>query len=105
MTAINAPKVNNQELVSSVLVDLASVDLISDFIPSKLNEDKVTTEVDKEDFTNTFICHIIFYAVFCFSLVLHIFIDLGLGFFIQKILVQRIITGDKFFFDKSPSFA
>ena len=109
MTTSAAPKVNDQELVSFGLVESASVNSFADFIPSKFDEGQVSTEQDtekeKQDFKNTFICHLIFYAVLCVSIVLHILIDLGLGSFIKNKFVQLIEVGKKTIFEKRPAFA
>ncbi len=102
MTATAAPTVKDQELVSFGLVESASVNSINDFIPSKLNESEVSSE--KSDFINTFICHLIFYAIFCVSLVLHILIDLGLGSFIKNKFVQLIGPGRHTATPKNPIF-
>ena len=109
MTATAAPTVKDQELVSCGLVESASVNSFADFIPSKFNERNVSTEketeIEKDDFKNTFICHLIFYAFFCVSLVLYILIDLGVGSFIKNKLVQLMGLGKKTVFEKSPAFA
>tara|TARA_B100000700_G_scaffold171955_1_gene189926 strand:+ start:86 stop:415 length:330 start_codon:yes stop_codon:yes gene_type:complete len=109
MTTSAAPKVNDQELVSFGLVESASVNSFADFIPSKFDEGQVSTEQDtekeKQDFKNTFICHLIFYAVFCVAIVLHILIDLGLASFIKNKFVQLIELGKKTLFEKKPAFA
>ncbi len=97
--------VKDQELVSFGLVESASVNSINDFTPSLMNEDKVNTDKEKEDFANTFICHLIFYLVLCVSIVLHILIDLGLGLFIKNKFVQLISLGKKTFFSVKPAFA
>ena len=103
MTATVAPIVKDQELVSCGLVESASVHSITDFTPSKWKESTVTEE--KENFVNTFICHLIFYSIFCVSIVLHILIDLGLGSFIKNKLSHLIGLGKKTFLEKSPAFA
>ena len=105
MTATSSPIVKDQEFVSFGLVESASVNSISDFTPSKLIVNRVNASMDKEDFVNTFICHLIFYSFFCFSLVLHIFIDLGLGSFVKNKFVQLIGFGKNRAFEKSPVFA
>ena len=105
MTATTAPIVKDQEFASFGLVESASVNSISDFTPSNLNVNKVTASMDKQDFVNTFICHLIFYAVFCISLVLHILIDLGLGSFIKKQFTQLIPFEKKTVLKSSPAFA
>ena len=103
MTVTTAPKVKEQELSSYGLVESASVNSITDFIPFESNQNKVKKE--KEDFSNIFICHLIFYAVFCVSLVLYIFIDLGLGSFLKNKFVHLIGHRKKIIFDKTPAFA
>ena len=105
MTATSSPIVKDQEFVSFGLVESASVNSISDFTPSKLIVNRVSASMDKEDFVNTFICHLIFYSVFCFSLVFHILIDLGLGSFVKNKFVQLIGFGKKSAFEKNPVFA
>ena len=104
-----APTVKDQELVSFGLVESASVNSIADFIPSKLNEnlekEENQTEKGKEDFINSFICHLIFYTVLCVSIVLHILIDLGLGSFIKNKFDQLMEFGKKNIFEKTPAFA
>ena len=109
MTATAAPTVKDQESLSFGLVESASVNSFADFIPSKLNESKVNTqkeaEKEKEDFNTTIICHLIFYALFCITLVLHILIDLGLGSFIKNKFVQLMGIGKKTVYDKKTAFA
>ena len=107
MTATAPSTVNNQELVSYGLIETASVCSITDFNPSKLkeNEINVTYAQEKEDFINTFICHLIFYAFFCVACVIHIFIDLGLEALIKERFSKFIGLEKKPFFTKSPAFA
>ena len=105
MTATTAVPVKDQELLSFGLVESASVNSIADFIPSKSNEILVNTERKNQDFTNMFICHLIFYLFFCVSLVLYILIDLGLGSFIKKQFVYLTGLVKKKLVDKKPAFA
>ena len=109
MPTTAAPTVKDHELTSLGLLESASVNTFADFTPSKFNESQVTSQIgkdkEKEDFINTFICHLLFYAVFCISIVLHILIDLGLGSFIKKQFVHLMELGSKAIFEKSPSFA
>ncbi len=105
MTSTTASTVKDQELVSSRLVESASVNSIADFQPSKLNEKNFVDTSENIEFVNSFICHLIFYAVFCISLVLHILIDLGLGSFLKKTLIQLIGIIRNDFVEKSPAFA
>tara|TARA_Y100001968_G_scaffold295305_1_gene302573 strand:- start:433 stop:750 length:318 start_codon:yes stop_codon:yes gene_type:complete len=105
MTVTSAPTVKDQELVPSGLIESASVNSIADFIPSKLNAKEVIAEKRKDEFINTFICHLIFYAFFCISLVLHILIDLGLGAFAKKSFIQLIDIAKHNYVEKKPAFA
>lgn len=107
MTATASPTVKNQELVQFGLVESEDVTSMTDFTLSKVNERKANTAKKKEDFVNTFICHLIFYAVFCVSLVLHILIDLGFGSFIKKKIPHLHLIGfrKETVMDKSPAFA
>ncbi len=104
MTAY-APTVKDQELVSFGLIESASVNSIADFIPSELNQSQESTERENDDFKNTFICHLIFYAFFVVTLVLHILIDLGLGSFIKNKFFELIGPRGKTLFGKAPAFA
>tara|TARA_B100001250_G_C19025544_1_gene455156 strand:+ start:170 stop:487 length:318 start_codon:yes stop_codon:yes gene_type:complete len=105
MTVTTAPTLKDPELGSFGFVESASVHSITDFIPEKTNESKVTTEKQKDDFINSFICHLLFYVVFCVSLVLHILIDLGFGSFLKNKFVQLIRLGKKNVLETSPAFA
>ena len=109
MPTTAAPTVKDHELTSLGLLESASVNSFADFTPSKFNESQVISQIvkdkEKEDFINTFICHLLFYAVFCISIVLHILIDLGLGSFIKNQFVNLMELGNKTIFEKSPSFA
>ena len=105
MTATATPTVKDQELMSYGLVESASVNSFADFIPSKSNESKVTIKKTKDDFKNTFICHLIFYAFLCISLVLYIFIDLGLGNFLKNKFVHLMAHENKTVIEKTTAFA
>ena len=105
MTATATPTVKDQDLISSGLVESASVNSFADFIPSKLNKHEVVAEQDKNEFINIFICHLIFYAVFCISIVMHILIDLGLGTFIKKTFSELVELAKNNFVEKNPAFA
>ena len=105
MTVTNAPTVRNQELVSTGLLESASVKSITDFTLSKSIESKVVEGNEKESFVNIFICHLIFYAVFCLAIVLHILIDLGLGSFLKNKIDQFVGIGMKSVSEKSLAFA
>ena len=105
MTATAANTVKDQELISSGLVESASVNSFADFIPSKMNKHVVIAEQEKNEFINIFICHLIFYTVFCISIFMHILIDLGLGSFVKKAFIFVIETAKNNFVEKNPAFA
>ncbi len=105
MTATAAPTVKDQELMPFGLVESASVNSIGDFVPSNLNETEENTEKPLNEFINIFICHLIFYAVFCISLVLHILIDLGLGSFVKNKFLQLIEIAKSIVVERNPAFA
>ena len=105
MTTTAAPTVKGKELVGFGLVESANINSITNFTPSKTNEKEANTEKEKEDFVNIFICHLIFYAVFCVSLVLHILIDLGLVTFIKNKYTQFFGSIKVTIFEKSSAFA
>ena len=105
MTVTAAPTVKDQELFSFGLVESAGVNSFADLVPSKLNKSQLATEIKNDDFKDTFICHLIFYAFFCVSLALYLLIDLGLGSFIKKKFVQLIGVRKKTDFVKRPAFA
>ena len=105
MTATAAPTVKDQELMPHGLVESAIVNSLSDFTSSNSNESEPNNEKKVNDFINTFICHLIFYAVFCISLVLHILIDLGLGSLIKNQFLQLFEISKNTVFVKNLSFA
>ena len=105
MTATAPQTVKDKELLPFGLVESANVNSFADFIPSNLNETEVNEEKEKNGFINIFICHLIFYAVFCISLVLHILIDLGLGSVVKNKLLQLIESVKNTYVEKNPAFA
>ena len=105
MNTAAAPTVKDQELMPFGLVESAGVNAFADFVPSKLNESESKEEKEKNDFINIFICHLIFYAVFCISLVLHILIDLGFGSFVRNLFVQLIENSKNRGLEEDPAFA
>ena len=82
-----------------------SFDSFADFVPSNFNKTEANDEKELNDFVNIFICHLIFYAVFCISLALHILIDLGLGSFVKNKFLQLIEIAKNTVIEKNPAFA
>ena len=105
MTASASQAVKDQELLPFGLVESASINSFEVFVPSNLNETEANEEKKNDDFINIFICHLIFYSVFCISLVLHILIDLGLGSFVKNKFLQVIESVKNTVVEKNPAFA
>ena len=105
MTATADESVKEQELISFGFVESAGVNSIAEFVPSNLNVMETNEAKEKNDFINIFICHLIFYAVFCISLLMHILIDLGLGSFIKNKFIQLIEITKTIVVERSPAFA
>ena len=103
MTATAAPTVKDQELVPFGLVESASVNAFDDFLPSKLTE--MEAKEEKNEFINIFVCHLIFYSIYCISLVLYILIDLGLGSFVKKQFIRFIEIAKNAVIQQNPAFA
>ena len=74
----------DQELAQFGWVESIATNSITDFKSPKIEFEQQATNEKESDLIDTFICHLIFYMVFCYSLFLYIFIDLGLGFFLKN---------------------
>jgi hypothetical protein len=77
-------KIIDQELAQFGWIESIATNSISDFNSPKIAVKEQTTNEKESDLIDTFICHFIFYVVFCYSLFLYIFIDLGFGFFLKN---------------------
>ena len=104
-TATSSPTVKAQELMPHGLVESESVSSFADLVSSNLNKTELNKEKKINNFINTFICHLIFYAVFCISLVLYILIDLGLLSLVKNQFLKLIEIAKGFFVLKNLSFA
>ena len=80
----SALKIIDQELAQFGWVESIATNSISDFKSPKIDIKEQTINEKESDLIDTFICHLIFYVVFCYSLFLYIFIDLGFGFFLKN---------------------
>ncbi len=72
----SAQTVIDQELAQFGWIDSVATNSISDFnstIVEEANDEK------NSDFIDIYICHFIFFAIYCYSLFLYIVIDLGFG--------------------------
>ncbi len=99
----SAQKIIDQELAQFGWVESIATNSISDFkSPKILIEEQIINEKEYEsDLIDTFICHLIFYVVFCYSLFLYVFIDLGFGSFLKN-KVNKLFKLKKTF--ELPSF-
>ena len=97
----SAQKIIDQELAQFGWVDSIATNSISDFKSPKINVEEPAYIEKESDLIDTFICHLIFYVVFCYSLYLYIFIDLGFGPFVKN-TVKTLFTHQKEF--ELPSF-
>ena len=77
-------KIIDQELAQFGWVESIATNSISDFQSPKANAKELRIDEKKSDFIDTFICHLIFYVVFFYSLFLYVFIDLGFGCFLEN---------------------
>ena len=84
MTSTSALKNIDQELAQFGWVESIATNSISDFNSSKIDVEEKIINDKESDLLDKFICHLIFYVVFCYSLVLYIFIDLGFGSFLKN---------------------
>ena len=105
MTAINIPIVKDHKFVTFDLDESSHFNSINDITKLRLNERKVISKRKKEDFADVFICHMIFYTVFCFALLFHILIALGFGTFITNKTLQLLRREKKPFFENNPVIA
>ena len=80
----SALKIIDQELAQFGWVEPIATNSISDFKSHKIDVEEQKTNKKESDLIDTFICHLIFYVVFCFSLLIYIFIDLGFGSFLRN---------------------
>tara|TARA_Y100001968_G_scaffold291520_1_gene296029 strand:- start:1223 stop:1519 length:297 start_codon:yes stop_codon:yes gene_type:complete len=82
MTSVQ--QIVDQEIAQFGWVEAIATNSINDFKSSKANIEKTSTSKNESDFIDIFICHLIFYVFFCYSLFLYVFIDLGFGSFLEE---------------------
>ena len=80
----SAHTIIDQELAQFGWVESIATNSISDFCSPKLHSDELVINEKNIDLIDTFICHLIFYFVFCYALILYVFIDLGFGCFLKN---------------------
>ncbi len=77
----------DQELAQFGWIDSVATNSISDFNSTNVED---SNDEEKSDFIDAYICHLIFFAIYCYSLFIYIAIDLGFG------LLKKITTFMKF---------
>ncbi len=80
----SALKIIDQELAQFGWVESIATNSISDFKSTNIDVEEQTTNEKESDLIDSFICHLIFYVVFCYSLFIYILIDLGFGSFLKN---------------------
>ena len=80
----SASKIIDRELAQFGFVESIATNAISDFKSPKIDIEEQTTNEKESDLIDTFICHLIFYVVFCYSLFLYVFIDLDFSSFLKN---------------------
>tara|TARA_Y100000766_G_C18572528_1_gene443108 strand:+ start:269 stop:592 length:324 start_codon:yes stop_codon:yes gene_type:complete len=66
------------------MVDLIATNSIIDFNSSKSKGSKTITFEKESDVKDIFICNLFFYLVSCYSLLIHVFIDLVFASYLGK---------------------
>ena len=82
--------VRDQELAQFGWMESVATNSISNFKTPSTNFEAQQTNKIKTDLIDKFICHLIFYVIFCCSLFLYVVIDLGLGSFLKNKLNHSI---------------
>ena len=80
----SALKIIDQELAQFGWVESIATNSISDFKSPNIDVEEQITNEKEFEFIDTFICHLIFYVVFCYALFIYILIDLGFGSFLKN---------------------
>lgn len=68
----------DQELAQFGWMESIATNSIIDFKSRTTNIEEQKSDEGNSDHINTFICHLIFYVIFCYALFIHIIVDLGL---------------------------
>ena len=91
----SAQAVIDQELAQFGWVESIANNSISNFKSPRINKLEKATEAKRSDFVDTFICHLIFYVIFCYSIFLYVFIDLGFGSLLGNQVTRLIKLKEK----------
>ena len=85
-----AQTIIDQELAQLGWVESIANNSINDFKSPKLNIAEQATDRKESDLIDKFLCHMLFYLIFCYSLLLYVVIDLGYVSFLQNKLTKLI---------------
>ena len=80
----SAVKIIDQELAQFGWVESIATNSISDFKSPKVDVLEHKPDKKKSDLLDTFICHLIFYVIFCYSLFIYVVYDLGFGLLVAN---------------------
>ncbi len=80
----------DQELAQFGWVESIATNSISEFKSPKSNVVEQTTVKKNADLIDIFICHLIFYIIFCYSLAIYLFFDLGFVSFVRNKMTTLI---------------
>ena len=87
----SALKIIDQELAQFGWVESIATNSISDFKSPNIDVEEQTTTEKESDLIDTFICHLIFYVVFCYSLFLYIIFTVNTTFS-QEEVAKKILN-------------
>ena len=100
----SAQPIIDQELEQFGWMESIATNSIINFKSPSLNVVQKKPDERNSDYIDSFICHIIFYLIFFYSLFIYVVIDLGLGSFFEKnmtTLIKHIRRMRPFLFSNS----
>ncbi len=84
----------DQEQAQFGWVESRATNSISNFKSTTIEVEEQTNHEKHSDLIDIFICHLIFYVIFIYSLFLYLAIDLGVGSFLKN-KITKLIKFDK----------
>ena len=97
----SAQTVIDQELAQFGWVESIATNSIIDFKSPKSNFLEQPTDEKNSNLIDIYFCHLIFYVIFCYSLFIYIFVDLGLDSLVKHkttTFINFIKKNEKAFF-------
>ena len=86
----SAQAIIDQELAQFGWVESIANNSIRNFKSPRLNNLEQATDTKISNLIDRFICHLIFYVIFCYSIFLYVFIDVDFGSFIENQITRLI---------------